>query len=322
MKKNQKGLATGAIVAIVVTVVVVVVVVAVAAVLLIKPGGVGVGSLPLYAGATKSDNAPVGSASSFVKAGVGRENSGSISDVPSGCEDELYVAPAGTTSVSEILSWYKTNMASQGWTLVYEESYSYNYLGFSMSWGMLYFDKGDRSAAIVVGEYEGEIYFALVEGPDSLFDPWMDYAGYEWEEPTDGGGGGGGIAGATSLSYTVDATVEGAGTTTMTCKMKDIGSSSMKILIEGTAMGQDFTYIINGALREMWICSDGQWVDMSEMFESQWDQWTGTLEGYEAQLSGWTGGEDWTYTDPATGTSVRIYNIEVNPILDDSLFVH
>lgn len=315
MKIGQKGMSTSAIVAIVVTVVVVVVVVSVAAVLLIGGGGgVGVGSLPKYTGATKYTGTSLGDTSSFLKAGVGRENSGSISDEPQGLDDELYVTPATTTSVSDVMSWYKTNMASQGWTLVYEESYSYSYMGFSMSWGLLYFDKGDRSAAVVVAEYQGEIYFALVEGPDSLFDPWMDYAGYEWEEPTDGGGGGGGIGSATSLSFRVTGTVQGS-SLDYTFYAKDIGSSGLKLRIEGTAVGQEFKYIINGASQQMWIYSAGQWVDLSSMYASYWDTWNSSFEGYQTSLSDWASG---TWTSP-DGT-ITISDIQVNPVLADSLF--
>ncbi len=313
MKIGQKGMSTSAIVAIVVTVVVVVVVVSVAAVLLIKPGG-GVGSLPLYAGATKSEGASLGGTSSFLKAGVGRENSGSISDEPQGLDDELYVAPATTTSVSEVMNWYKTNMASQGWTLVYEESYSYNYMSFSMSWGLLYFDKGDRSAAVVVAEYQGEIYFALVEGPDSIFDPWMDYAGYEWEEPSGGTPGGGGIGSATSLSFRVDGSVQGT-SFSYTFKVKDIGSSGLKMRIEGTAMGQNVVTIVNGALHQAWMSAAGQWTDMSSYFDTYWDEWSTSVEGYQTGLSDWTGG---TWTSP-DGT-ITISDIQVNPVLADSLF--
>jgi len=103
----------------------------------------------------------------------------------------------------------------------------------------------------------------------------------------------------------------------MTFKAKDIGSSSMRIRIEGTAAGYDFIYIINGANQTLWVYAMGQWTDMSSSFSTYWDTWTGAFEGYQTNLSGWTGG---TYTSP-DGT-VTIHDIIVNPSLDDSLFQH
>ena len=35
----------------------------------------------------------------------------------------------------------------------------------------------------------------------------------------------------------------------------------------------------------------------------------------------WSGTGDYTYTDSATDTTIRIYNIMVNPTIDDSLFL-
>jgi len=103
----------------------------------------------------------------------------------------------------------------------------------------------------------------------------------------------------------------------MTFKMKDIGSSGMKMRVEGTAAGQDFTYIINGTQQKVWEYVAGQWIDYSASFSTYWDTWTGTSGGYLTSLSGWTGG---TWTSP-DGT-VTIHDIIVNPSLDDSLFQH
>jgi len=129
-----------------------------------------------------------------------------------------------------------------------------------------------------------------------------------------GGGAGGDIASATSLSFNVDSTAGGV-TSTMTFKAKDIGSSNMKIRIEGTAAGQEFKYIINGAQQKLWIYAAGQWMDLSSSFSEYWGTWNQAFTGYTGSLSGWTGG---TWTSP-DGT-VTISDIVVNPDLSDSLF--
>lgn len=131
-----------------------------------------------------------------------------------------------------------------------------------------------------------------------------------------GGEGGGGVGEATSLQFAVDVATEGE-TYTMTFKAKDIGSNNMKIRVEGTAEGQEFIYIINGAQQKLWVYAAGMWVDLSDQFSDYWDMWSASFEGYQADLSGWTGG---TWTSP-DGT-VTIRNIIVNPSLSDSLFEH
>jgi len=147
-----------------------------------------------------------------------------------------------------------------------------------------------------------------------------------------GGGAGGDIASATSLSFNADFTFPTGSTgglsvlaTLKTNKWKDIGSVNMKTRGEGTVQGQTVIYIVNGEQRKVWVYMGGQWTDLSEnhSWDEIWDEWcgeNGIITEYQIALSGWTGGE-YTYTDP-TGTSIRFYDIELNPTLDDSLFVH
>jgi hypothetical protein len=95
---------------------------------------------------------------------------------------------------------------------------------------------------------------------------------------------------------------------------KDIGSSGMKLRIEGTLEGQNVTIIVNGALHQAWIRSAGRWLDVG--FDSFWNQWNTWIKDYQRSLSGWTSGT-WTSSDGKT----IITNIQVNPVLDDSLFL-
>jgi len=71
---------------------------------------------------------------------------------------------------------------------------------------------------------------------------------------------------------------------------------------------------VNGELRRVWELQDGTWVE-----EHIPDEVWGMFEAHRTQLLGWTHG-DWTYTDPETGYSVRIYDVQVDPSLADALF--
>jgi hypothetical protein len=139
-----------------------------------------------------------------------------------------------------------------------------------------------------------------------------------------GGGGGGtttGIAGASSLQFSVSATHAGVSQGTYTYMAKNLGTSNLMIRIEATtSTGDNFIYIVNGAQQKAWMCSNGEWLDLSDAFTTQWNTWDSQWEGYQNNLAGWTGG-DHTYTAP-NGDTVRIYNITVNPSLADSLFQH
>jgi outer membrane lipoprotein-sorting protein len=138
---------------------------------------------------------------------------------------------------------------------------------------------------------------------------------------TRGGGGGGenqpsggDVGSATSLSYDITETSTGSA---FTFKAKDIGSSNMKMRIEGTFAGmEDIIYIINGATQTMWMSYGGTWTDMSSYYSTYFDTYSTMLSGYQTDLGSWTGSGNIT-----VGT-VTISNIQVNPTLADSLFTH
>jgi len=134
-----------------------------------------------------------------------------------------------------------------------------------------------------------------------------------------GGGAGGDIASATSMSCKVDVTVPDLGTMAFDLKAKNLqNTANLMMRMEGTVSDQSVIYIINAAQSKGWICTAGTWQELPVGdLSTYWTQFT----SYQSQLSGWTGG-DYTYTDPTTGYSVRIYDIELNPSLDDSLFTH
>lgn len=141
---------------------------------------------------------------------------------------------------------------------------------------------------------------------------------------THGGNGNGGttvdVAGASNLRFSVSVTQAGTEQDVYTYRVKNAGTSSVMMRIDmATATGEDYIYIINGAQQKVWTYSDGEWMDLSVAYQSYWDTWNSAWEGYRNNLADWTGLGDWSYTAP-NGDSVRIYNIDVNPTLADSLF--
>ena len=137
----------------------------------------------------------------------------------------------------------------------------------------------------------------------------------------EGGGGGGDIGTATSLSFDVEVREpDGDVTYTGTFKGKNLGAANFKFRMEGTVAGVEFKVIADAGTEKAWAWNSATgWMDVSSYFQTYFDQYRAEFESYQEQLSGWTGG-DYTYTDPTTGYSVAMSNIEVNPDLPDSLF--
>jgi hypothetical protein len=145
-----------------------------------------------------------------------------------------------------------------------------------------------------------------------------------------GGGGGGAdtytVANATSLQYNSEVTYQGATTTTLfNWAAKNVGATDMVLRIDilGGESG-NYTYILNGGTQTAWMSVNGTWTNVSSDFTNQWNTWVGTgqrwTENLDALTTNWSGTGDYTYTNSATGTTMRIYNVAINPTLADSLF--
>jgi hypothetical protein len=134
------------------------------------------------------------------------------------------------------------------------------------------------------------------------------------------------VADATSLTYDSDVTYQGA-TSTYKWTARDMGTSDMALRIEifGGASG-NYTYILNGKDKTAWVGVNDEWSDLSSDFTNQWNNWVGSGKQWTTDVdtlaANWSGTGDYTYTDSATQTTIRIYNIAVNPTIDDSLFQH
>lgn len=124
-----------------------------------------------------------------------------------------------------------------------------------------------------------------------------------------------GVADASSLKFSVEVT-DGGETYTNNYMVNNIGSTDLQMRIE--MVEYDMVYIVNGADQEAWSYMAGEWMDISSAFQENWDEWSTTVDAYQNDLTDWAGTGDYTYT--SGGTTIRIYDVEVNPSLSDSLF--
>ncbi len=142
------------------------------------------------------------------------------------------------------------------------------------------------------------------------------------ESTTEGTGDGGttpDVAGASSLRFKVSVTHAGVDQGVYTYMMKNAGTASVMLRVELATSEGDYIYIINGAQQKAWVYADGEWTDFSAAYSTYWDTWNSSMEGYRTNLEAWTGVGDWSYTTP-DGDSIRIYDIDLNPSLANSLF--
>jgi hypothetical protein len=128
------------------------------------------------------------------------------------------------------------------------------------------------------------------------------------------------ISDASSLQYSVSLTESGVLEATYTFMGKNIGTDDFAMRIDYTDEDGDTTFIFNGATNKAWTYSGDEWVDISDYYTAQWDIWDNIWTGYTNNLAAWAGTGDYTYSDGST--SVTIYDIAINPTLDDSLFAH
>jgi len=156
-----------------------------------------------------------------------------------------------------------------------------------------------------------------------------------WALTSTGGGNGDGgngdetpdIEGATSLGFKVNATIGGTNEL-YAFTAKNLGTSD--ILLRGDqwdAQGNAFVYLFNQTAQTLWIEYSGMWTDYSTEFDSYWSGADSALIGYTAfdcykteLATNWSGTGDHDYTDGED--TFHIFDIIVNPSIEDSLFQH
>jgi hypothetical protein len=128
------------------------------------------------------------------------------------------------------------------------------------------------------------------------------------------------VAGASSLEFKVSATIEGM-EEEYAFMVKNLGTSEVMMRVEQVSGGSEFIYIMNQAEQKVWAAFDGEWMDVSGDFSTYWDDtWAPALESYQSSLADWTGTGDYEYN--VGDNSYRVYDIVINPTLNDSLFTH
>ncbi len=128
------------------------------------------------------------------------------------------------------------------------------------------------------------------------------------------------IASATSLQFSADAT-SGGTTTTLNFAGENIGTSNLLIRIDLPAYNQ--SYVLNYGHQASWTSTDGgkTWT-LDSSFTNDNNIWGARWVGEVSALGNWTGTGDYTYSSTTGGvtSTVKIYNIQVNPSLPASLF--
>ncbi len=137
--------------------------------------------------------------------------------------------------------------------------------------------------------------------------------------PTPSSGTSADIATANSVKFSVSLTENGT-TRTYTYQGKNAGSNSFMMRIDYTEGSDSTIFIFNEVQHKAWTYAGGAWVDISSYFDSQFTTWDNLWNSYITSLTAWTGSGDYSYTQG--GQTIRIFDIQVNPTLADSLFEH
>lgn len=117
----------------------------------------------------------------------------------------------------------------------------------------------------------------------------------------------------------MDVTVPEIGTTTYRFRARNLGTANADLRMD-VSNEMDFSYILSGSQQEGWFGTDSQWTSFSDLgynFDDYWQDFYGDFENYWVELYDWTG-EDWEWSWDSY--SYRIYDIQVNPSLPDSVF--
>jgi hypothetical protein len=159
------------------------------------------------------------------------------------------------------------------------------------------------------------IVIAVVIGGIAIY-VW--YSGVGEEEPTPTPAPTPDIEGATSIKFDVNATVDGA-LEVDRFTAKNLGTSDVLLRVDQTdAQGNEFIYLMNQTGQTAWADFGTGFLDQSENFADQY--WSNELIGNVALESYMTALADWSGTGDYEGDTFIIYNIVVDPTIEDSVF--
>jgi hypothetical protein len=125
------------------------------------------------------------------------------------------------------------------------------------------------------------------------------------------------VEGATSMRFDVNITVDGA-LEIDRFTVKNLGTSDILLRVDQTDKdGLTFLYLMHQTDQKAWAYCEGQGSEVSSDFATYWDS---TLIGNAAVDKYMTALANWSGTGNYEGDSFTIYDIYVNPTLDDSAF--
>jgi hypothetical protein len=135
------------------------------------------------------------------------------------------------------------------------------------------------------------------------------------------------VEGATSLGFKVNATI-GGNNELYAFTAKNLGASDILLRVDMVDVeGNAFVYLYNQTAQTLWVQYGGEWMDSSTDFASYWDGANSDVIGYTALdcyktelATNWSGSGDHDYT--SGGDAFHIYDIIVNPSVEDSMFEH
>jgi hypothetical protein len=135
------------------------------------------------------------------------------------------------------------------------------------------------------------------------------------------------VEGASSLAFKVNGTIGGANEL-YAFTAKNLGTSDILMRTdEFDADGNAFTYQFNQTAQTVWAAYNGEWSDVSTEWTSYWDGANSGIigytafEGYMTELAtNWSGSGDYDYTSGED--TFHIYDIVINPSIDDALFAY
>jgi cytoskeletal protein RodZ len=128
------------------------------------------------------------------------------------------------------------------------------------------------------------------------------------------------VASASSLKYKVSLTENGQVQGTYTYQGKNSGTTNFMLRIDSHDAESEQAFLFSGAEKKAWAYENNQWTDISPSYDMQFAMWNNLWIAYNNNLAAWAGTGSYSYTQD--GSTVTIFDIQVNPVLDDSLFTH
>ena len=123
------------------------------------------------------------------------------------------------------------------------------------------------------------------------------------------------VANATSLTYSANVTTNGA-TTEYKWAGKNMHSTNETLRVDFAT----YAYILDASVQKSWISTDSGATWTAGVFADDWTSWGPQWSANVDNLAHWTEGDTYTYTETATGATVVLFNIVVNPTIPDSTF--